>query len=133
MTSDPHTIQNPLRIAEFQKRLLEMRHNTLENIRKITAELQEDPSSASIVTIEDESLHETRFLTECSLLQKEQEFLDAIDAALGRIETGTYGYCEETGELISLERLTACPTATTSVEAQDRKERASASSSSMDQ
>ena len=52
-----------------------------------------------------------------------RKVISKIDAALGRIEDGTYGYCEETGEPISLERLMARPIATLTIEAQERHER----------
>ena len=83
--------------------------------------------------LQTESLHEPDLTDRASLetdisialrtRDRERKLLSKIDAALRRIEEGTYGYCEETGEPISIRRLEARPIATLSVEAQERHER----------
>jgi len=83
--------------------------------------------------LQTESLHEPDLTDRASLetdmsialrtRDRERKLLSKIDAALRRIEDGTYGYCEETGEPISIRRLEARPIATLSVEAQERHER----------
>jgi DnaK suppressor protein len=84
-------------------------------------------------SLQTESLHEPDLTDRASLetdiaialrtRDRERKLLSKIDAALRRIEEGTYGYCEETGEPISIRRLEARPIATLSVEAQERHER----------
>jgi len=84
-------------------------------------------------SLQTESLHESDLTDRASLetdialalrtRDRERKLLSKIDAALRRIEDGTYGYCEETGEPISIRRLEARPIATLSVEAQERHER----------
>ncbi len=71
----------------------------------------------------DDMSRETAWITECSLLNREQQQLNAIDEALERIHQGSYGYCEETGEPIAVDRLEAYPTTKLCWEAQQEQER----------
>jgi DnaK suppressor protein len=73
--------------------------------------------------ITDRASLETERAIELRTRDRERKLIAKIDAALQRIEDGTYGYCEETGEPISLKRLEARPIATLSIEAQERHER----------
>ena len=71
----------------------------------------------------DRASSETERSLELRTRDRQRKLVAKIDAALRRIEEGTYGYCEETGEPISLKRLDARPIATLSIEAQERHER----------
>lgn len=103
----------------FRNRLTEMeaelRHNagqTTENLRESTVV----PDPADRATIEEEHALELR------TRDRERKLLKKVQAAIKRIDEGEYGYCEETGEPIGVRRLLARPTATLSLEAQERRE-----------
>jgi len=100
------------RLLETQKELLEKANLTSEHLRE--HELEADPTDQA--TIEEE------YALELRARDRERKLLKKIDEALRRIEEGSYGYCEETGEPIGVARLIARPTATLSVEAQTRRE-----------
>ena len=100
------------RLRETQKELLEKANLTSEHLRE--HELEADPTDQA--TIEEE------YALELRARDRERKLLKKIDEALRRIDEGTYGYCEETGEPIGIARLIARPTATLSVEAQTRRE-----------
>ena len=80
-------------------------------------------NSAQHADIADRASTETERALELRARDRQRKLIAKIDAALGRLDDGTYGYCEETGEPISLKRLDARPIATLSVEAQERHER----------
>ena len=80
-------------------------------------------NSAQHADIADRATSETERALELRARDRQRKLIAKIDAALERIDDGTYGYCEETGEPISLKRLDARPIATLSVEAQERHER----------
>ena len=93
----------------------ELRHNagqTTENLRESTVV----PDPADRATIEEEHALELR------TRDRERKLLKKVQAAIKRIDEGEYGYCEETGEPIGVRRLLARPTATLSLEAQERRE-----------
>ncbi len=100
------------RLLETQKELLGKADLTSEHLRE--HELQADPTDQA--TIEEE------YALELRARDRERKLLKKIDEALRRIEEGSYGYCEETGEPIGIPRLIARPTATLSIEAQSRRE-----------
>jgi len=100
------------RLLETQRELLEKANLTSEHLRE--HELEADPTDQA--TIEEE------YALELRARDRERKLLKKIDEALRRIEEGSYGYCEETGEPIGIARLIARPTATLSVEAQSRRE-----------
>lgn len=107
---------------EFFRQLLQgMRDEMLENGQSTIAHLQETeatPDEADRATQEEEHVLEQR------IRDRERKQLHKIDSALDRIANGTYGYCEVSGEPIGLRRLMARPTATLSIEEQERHERA---------
>ena len=109
------------RQLEFFRQLLEhMREQLLENGLSTIAHLQETaatPDEADRATQEEEHVLEQR------IRDRERKQLHKIDSALDRIANNTYGYCEESGEPIGLRRLLARPTATLSIEEQERHER----------
>jgi DnaK suppressor protein len=105
----------------FRLKLLAWREEILSETRETIIHLQQhspqEPDLADRASIETDRLIELR------TRDRERKLLSKIDEALERIEDGSYGYCEETGEPISLKRLEARPIATLSIDAQERHER----------
>ncbi len=112
---------NEMHRAYFRKRLLEWKDDILRQTRETLAILHED--SAQHADLADRATSETDRATELRTRDRQRKLIAKIDAALTRIEDGSYGYCEDTGEPIGLKRLDARPIATLSVEAQERHER----------
>ncbi len=103
----------------FKARLQQMERELLANADETTEHLRETvivPDPADRATIEEEHALELR------TRDRERKLLKKIQQALARIESGDYGYCEETGDTIGIPRLLARPTATLSLEAQQRRE-----------
>jgi DnaK suppressor protein len=110
---------NEAQLAFFRDRLVEIQMQLRENAGATTEHLRElafAPDPADRATLEEEHALELR------ARDRERKLLKKIEAALVRIDEGEYGWCEETGEPIGLERLLARPTATLSIEAQERRE-----------
>ena len=114
---------NDKQLEFFRNRLTEMeaelRHNagqTTENLRESTVVPDPADDPADRATIEEEHALELR------TRDRERKLLKKVQAAIKRIDEGEYGYCEETGEPIGVRRLLARPTATLSLEAQERRE-----------
>lgn len=110
-----------MHLEYFRGRLLEWRHELLkesfETIHHMQEQSQNEPDMADRATTETDRSLELR------TRDRERKLISKIDEALRKIEDGTYGYCEETGEPIGLHRLMARPIATLSIEAQERHER----------
>ncbi|MCM2503666.1 RNA polymerase-binding protein DksA [Aureimonas altamirensis] len=105
----------------FRKKLLAWKSEILRESREtLEALATENPNLADAA---DRASSETDRAIELRARDRQRKLIAKIDAALQRIEDGTYGYCEETGEPISLKRLDARPIATLSLEAQERHER----------
>ena len=119
--SESEPFMNDMHRAYFRKRLLEWKDEILRQTRETLAILHED--STQHADLADRATSETDRATELRTRDRQRKLIAKIDAALGRIEDGTYGYCEDTGEPIGLKRLDARPIATLSVEAQERHER----------
>jgi DnaK suppressor protein len=110
---------NAAQLRFFRQRLLDLQAQLRENAGVTTEHLRElsfAPDPADRATLEEEHALELR------TRDRERKLLKKIDSALARIDDGSYGYCEETGEPIGLQRLIARPTATLSIEAQERRE-----------
>jgi DnaK suppressor protein len=107
--------------AYFRRKLLAWREEILRSTKETLQHLQDE--SAQHADIADRASTETERALELRARDRQRKLIAKIDAALGRLDEGTYGYCEETGEPISLKRLDARPIATLSVEAQERHER----------
>ena len=105
----------------FRRKLVEMKTSILEGNRDTIVGMQ--ASTRNIPDVADRASEETDRALELRTRDRERKLVAKIDSALRRIEDGSYGYCEETGEPISLKRLDARPTATLSLEAQERHER----------
>ncbi len=112
---------NKKQLEYFKQKLLEWRQELLDESRETLEHLKEEnwhePDIADRASIETEAGVELR------TRNRYLKLISKIDAALRRIETGEYGYCEETGEPIGLKRLEARPIATLSIEAQERHEK----------
>jgi DnaK suppressor protein len=110
---------NEQQLAYFKHRLQQMERELLQNADETTEHLRETvivPDPADRATIEEEHALELR------TRDRERKLLKKVQQALARIDSGEYGYCEETGEPIGVPRLLARPTATLSLEAQQRRE-----------
>lgn len=106
--------------AFFSRRLEAVRQDLLHNLMSTSEHLREAVEMADPA---DRATKEEEYTLELRTRDRERKLLLKIEAALKRIELGTYGYCEETGEPIGLKRLLARPTATLCIEAQERHER----------
>ncbi|MHA1133443.1 MAG: RNA polymerase-binding protein DksA [Alphaproteobacteria bacterium] len=119
--SDDEPFMNEQQRAYFRRKLLNWRDEILRSTKETLQHLQDD--SEQYADIADRATSETERSLELRARDRQRKLIAKIDDALERIEGGTYGYCEETGEPISLKRLDARPIATLSVEAQERHER----------
>ena len=119
--SDREEFMNPLQLEYFRQKLLRWRSELLEESSETLVHLKEESLSEPDIT--DRASLETERSLELRTRDRERKLIAKIDAALERIQDGTYGYCEETDEPISLRRLEARPIATLSLEAQERHER----------
>jgi len=111
---------NDVQMAFFRLKLVQLKQSILNNAGETTEHLREDtvvvPDPADRATIEEEHALELR------TRDRERKLLKKIEQSIARIDTGDYGYCDETGEPIGVGRLLARPTATLSLEAQQRRE-----------
>ncbi|WP_334174185.1 RNA polymerase-binding protein DksA [Pseudoxanthobacter sp.] len=105
----------------FRRKLLVWKDEILKESRETLNHLQEENQNHP--DLADRASSETDRAIELRARDRQRKLIAKIDAALKRIEDGSYGYCEETGEPISLKRLDARPIATLSIEAQERHER----------
>ena len=119
--SDREEFMNPLQLEYFRQKLLRWRSELLEESSETLIHLKEESLSEPDIT--DRATLETERSLELRTRDRERKLIAKIDAALERIQDGTYGYCEETDEPIGLRRLEARPIATLSIEAQERHER----------
>jgi DnaK suppressor protein len=119
--SDKEPFMNERQRDYFRTRLLAWREDILKEAKETLLHLQEENQNHP--DIADRASSETDRAIELRARDRQRKLIAKIDEALGRLEDGTYGYCEETGEPISLRRLEARPIATLSVEAQERHER----------
>ncbi len=107
--------------AYFRKKLEDWKADILDGAKTTIGNLQED--SNSLPDIVDRASAESDKALELRTRDRQRKLISKIDAAIRRIDNGTYGYCEMTGDPISLGRLEARPTATLSLEAQEAHER----------
>ena len=110
---------NAAQIAFFRERLLAMQRDLVANAGVTSERLREhdvEPDPTDQATIEEE------YALELRTRDRERKLMKKIEQALRRVDDGSYGYCEETGEAIGIPRLLARPTATLTIEAQSRRE-----------
>src|SRR5512141_2319862 len=119
--SDKEPFMNERQRDYFRAKLLAWREDILKEAKETLLHLQEENQNHP--DIADRASSETDRAIELRARDRQRKLISKIDAAIGRIDDGTYGYCEETGDQISLKRLDARPIATLSIEAQERHER----------
>jgi DnaK suppressor protein len=119
--TDREPFMNERQRAYFRLKLLNWREDILKVAKETLQNLQDD--NRNHPDLADRASSETDRALELRAGDRQRKLIAKIDAALQRIEDGAYGYCEETGEPISLKRLEARPIATLSIEAQEQHER----------
>ena len=121
LPSEDEPFMNERQLDYFRAKLLKWREEILLVSRETLANLQTENNNHP--DLADRATSETDRSIELRTRDRQRKLISKIDAALARIEDGSYGYCEETGEPIALRRLDARPIATLSLEAQERHER----------
>ena len=119
--ADDEPFMNDTQLAYFRRQLLAWKSELMSDSKETIETLQDN--TRAIPDISDRASEETDRALELRTRDRQRKLVSKIDAALRRIEEGEYGYCEETGDPISLRRLDARPIATMSLEAQERHER----------
>ncbi|GBF57444.1 RNA polymerase-binding transcription factor DksA [Candidatus Phycosocius bacilliformis] len=119
--SDDEEFMNERQREYFRKKLEDWKEQILADSKDTLSHLQTE--TASLPDVADRASAETDKSIELRARDRQRKLISKIDAALRRIDDGSYGYCDETGEPISLGRLMARPVATLSLEAQERHER----------
>jgi len=119
--SDKEPFMNERQKAYFRRKLLAWKDEIIRESRTTLTSLQQD--IGALPDIADRASTETDRALELRARDRQRKLVAKIDSALRRLDEDTYGYCEETGEPISLARLDARPVATLSIEAQERHER----------
>ncbi len=119
--TDDEPFMNDRQREYFRSKLLAWKDEILKEAKETLATLQSE--SENHPDIADRASSETDRAIELRARDRQRKLIAKIDAAVSRIDDGSYGYCEETGEPISLKRLEARPIATLSLEAQERHER----------
>ncbi|MCO4055196.1 MAG: RNA polymerase-binding protein DksA [Bosea sp.] len=119
--TDDESFMSERQKVYFRQKLLRWKEDILKEAKETILALQAENENHP--DIADRASSETDRAIELRARDRQRKLISKIDSALARIEDGSYGYCEETGEPISLKRLEARPIATLSLEAQERHER----------
>jgi DnaK suppressor protein len=119
--SDDEPFMNAKQRLYFRTKLLSWKEDILRQTRETLNGLHNETSQHA--DLADRATSETDKALELRARDRQRKLIGKIDSAIARIDDGSYGYCEETGEPISLKRLDARPIATLSIEAQERHER----------
>ncbi len=119
--SDKEPFMGKRQRTYFRSKLLKWKEDILRENRETLQHLQDENNP--LPDLADRATTETNRALELRTRDRQRKLVSKIDEALKRIDDGTYGYCEDTGEPISLRRLDARPIATLSIEAQERHER----------
>jgi DnaK suppressor protein len=119
--AEDEPFMNERQLEYFRRKLLAWKADLLDDSKHTIEGLQE--GARNIPDVADRASEETDRALELRTRDRQRKLVAKIDSALRRIDEGEYGYCEETGEPISLKRLDARPIATLSLEAQERHER----------
>ncbi|MEO6012948.1 MAG: RNA polymerase-binding protein DksA [Devosia sp.] len=119
--TEDETFMNPRQREYFKRKLETWREDILRESRETLENLQEE--SQNHPDMADRASSESDRALELRTRDRQRKLISKIDAALKRIEDGSYGYCEETGDPITIARLDARPIATLSLEAQETHER----------
>ena len=119
--AEDEPFMNDRQVEYFRRKLLDWKNSILEDANTTIEGMQD--STRNIPDIADRASEETDRALELRTRDRQRKLIAKIDSALRRIDDGSYGFCEVTGEPISLKRLEARPIATMSLEAQERHER----------
>ena len=119
--SEKEAYMNPVMLEYFRQKLLRWRSDLVKEANGTLASLSEGGILEPDIT--DRASVETDRALELRTRDRARKLISKIDQALQRVDNGSYGYCEETGEPIGIRRLEARPIATLSIEAQERHER----------
>ncbi len=119
--SEDEPFMNERQREYFRAKLIKWREEILEGTRETLQNLQEE--NGQYADVADRASTETERSLDLRTRDRQRKLIAKIDAALKRIDDGSYGFCEETGEPIGLKRLDARPIATLSIEAQERHEK----------
>jgi len=119
--SDDEPFMNERQLEYFRRKLLSWKEDILRESRETLGHLQAETENHP--DLADRASSETDRALELRTRDRQRKLISKIEEALRRVEDGSYGYCEDTGEPISLARLEARPIATLSLEAQERHER----------
>ncbi len=119
--AEDEPFMNERQLEYFRRKLLNWKQDLLAESRDTIEGLQDN--TRNIPDVADRASEETDRALELRTRDRQRKLVSKIDAAIRRIDEGEYGYCEVTGEPISLKRLDARPNATMSLEAQERHER----------
>jgi len=119
--AEDEPFMNERQLEWFRRELLRQKNELLSESKSTIAGLQD--GTRNIPDVADRASEETDRALELRIRDRQRKLVAKIDSALRRIDEGEFGYCQETGEQISLKRLVARPTTTLSLEAQERHER----------
>ena len=119
--TEEEPFMNENQVEYFRNKLLDWKKSILSESKDTIKGMKEE--TRNIPDVADRASEETDRALELRTRDRQRKLISKIDSALRRIDDGSYGYCEESGEPISLKRLDARPIATLSVEAQERHER----------
>lgn len=119
--TEDEPFMNERQKSYFRAKLVAWKNDILREARETLDALQQE--NANHPDLADRASSETDRAIELRAHDRQRKLISKIDAALSRLDDGTYGFCEETGDPISLKRLDARPIATLSIEAQERHER----------
>jgi DnaK suppressor protein len=119
--SDDEPFMNERQRAYFRRKLNAWKEDLLRESRETISHLQDE--NHVLPDLADRASSETDRSLELRARDRQRKLISKIEAALQRLDDGSYGYCEETGDPIGLKRLDARPIATMSIEAQERHER----------
>lgn len=120
LPKDSETFMNPKQLEYFKSKLISWRDQILKDCSETITDLQDNQVEADVI---DAAAKEADYKLTLRARNRDFKLLKKIDEALLRIDNGSYGYCEETGEPIGVKRLDARPIATLGIEAQERHER----------
>lgn len=121
LPSDKEEYMSPKQLEYFRKKLTEWKHELIKEAQETLNHLKTDRLNEPDPT--DRATAETETAFELRTRDRYRKLINKIDKSLERIENGSYGYCEETGEPIGIKRLEARPIATLCIEAQEKHER----------
>ena len=119
--SDSEPFMNARQREYFRRKLVIWKEDIIRETRETVSSLQE--GNLNLPDVTDRAASASEKTLELRTRDRQRKLVNKIDAALGRLDDQTYGYCEETGEPIGLKRLIARPIATLTIEAQEKHER----------